>query len=332
MPAQVPHDQEVGIEPHLVDDAQLIIEPFADLLAVGAVPITKSGSLLAQIAEIGLGCEPIRDREIGQMVVLEAQVYVAALGDEQCIAQGFRDFGKELAHLGRCAQVVRIVRHAHAVGFREQGLGLDGEQDILQAGIVLVDVMDIVGGDVFCRITRPHLDQLAVQVSDLFDVMLLKFHKEAVGAEDIVIPVHPADRFLRVIVQQCPRDLGGHASGCADDPFGVGCQKVMVDAGIIVKAIELGCGGNLEQVFVACLVFGEQKKMKGRAIEFGVAVGHPPRSHVRLYPNDRMNILFPGCIVKVDHAEHRAVVRDRHMLHTQLLHTLHQLLDIGEAV
>ena len=46
-------------------------------------------------------------------------------------------------------------------GSVKKRVGLDGEQNILQARIILIDVMHIVGGDVFRRIARAHLQQLA---------------------------------------------------------------------------------------------------------------------------------------------------------------------------
>ena len=62
--------------------------------------------------------------------------------------------------------------------------------------------MDIVRGNIFRRVARPHLDQLAVQVSDLFDIVLLQFHEEAVFAKDIVIPVHAPHGFFGFVIQQ----------------------------------------------------------------------------------------------------------------------------------
>ena len=46
-PAQVPDDEEIGSEAHLVDDAQLIIEAGADLRAAGAFPVPELQALLA---------------------------------------------------------------------------------------------------------------------------------------------------------------------------------------------------------------------------------------------------------------------------------------------
>ena len=48
-----------------------------------------------------------------------------------------------------------------------------------------------------------------------------------------------------------------------------------------------------------------------------------------------MTGLTPGLVgglVEVDHAEHRAVIRDRHRRHVHLLDALHQLLDVAESI
>ena len=48
--AQVPDDQEVGIESHLVDDAQFIIESFLDLWAGGVILVTFLRPFLTQVS------------------------------------------------------------------------------------------------------------------------------------------------------------------------------------------------------------------------------------------------------------------------------------------
>ena len=115
-------------------------------------------------------------------------------------------------------------------------------------------------------------------------------------------------------------------------PFGVSRQKVLVDARIIVEAVQLRGRGDLEQVLVAGLIFSQQKQVRGGAVEFGVAVLHAARRHVGFQPDDRLDPLAFGSLVKIDHPEHRAVVRDGHRGHVHLLDALDQLLDIREAV
>ena len=67
-------------------------------------------------------------------------------------------------------------------------------------------------------------------------------------------------------------------------------------------------------------------------VKFGVAILHPPRGHVGLHPDDRLNPCLGGRVVEIDHPEHRAVVGDRHSRHVQFLDAFHQLLDIREAI
>ena len=81
------------------------------------------------------------------MIPLGAQVNVAAFSDEQGVAQSLRALGKEGCHLLRTAEVVGVAGHLHAVGVAQQCAGLDGEHDVLVAGIGPFNVMHIIGGD-----------------------------------------------------------------------------------------------------------------------------------------------------------------------------------------
>jgi hypothetical protein len=99
------------------------------------------------------------------------------------------------------------------LGSLKRGVGLDRQQNILQARIILVDVMHVVGGDILARIPRAQfLSSFLFRVGDLFDVVLLQFHKEAVAAEDLVIPVPFFHGFFRVFIQQRARNLRRHTA------------------------------------------------------------------------------------------------------------------------
>ena len=129
---------------------------------------------------------------------LEAKVDIAALRYQQGIAQCFRHLPEQLCHFMRGAQVVRAIRHAHPVWVTQQRIGLDGQQDILQPPVFGIDVMHIIGCDVFGGITRSQLDQLAVHLGDLFEIVLLQLDEEAVRSEHVVIPVRTPDSFSLV--------------------------------------------------------------------------------------------------------------------------------------
>ena len=106
----------------------------------------------------------------------------------------------------------------------------------------------------------------------------------------------------------------------------------MVNARIVIEAIELRGGGNLEQVFVARLIFGKQKQVRRCSVEFGVAVAHRPRRHVRFHADDRLDPLVGRGFVKVHHPEHRAMIRDSDRVHFQFLYALDEFLDVRETI
>ena len=330
--AQVPDDEEVGVEAHRVDDAQLVLESFADLGAGRPLPITATQPLVAERAHVRLRGESLRDGKFRKVVALERQVHIATLGDEQGVAEGLGHLGEDATHLLRRAQVVGRVGHPHAVFVVQVRAGLDGEQDVLIFVIVRLDVVHVVGGDVFGAVARAHFDQFAIQFEDLGDVVLLQFEEETVGTEDIVIPVDAAEGFFGLFLENGNGNLGGHTTRGGDQPFGVCGQEVVVNARMVVHALQLRGGGDLEQVAVARFVFREQEQVRGLFIELCVAVFHAARRHVGFQPDDGLDPVGDGGVVEFDHPKHRAVVGDGDRGHVHLLDALRQLLDIREAV
>ena len=209
---------------------------------------------------------------------------------------------------------------------------LDGEQNILVFVIVWFDVVDIVGGDVFGAVARTQFHQFAIQFEDFGDVVLLQFEEEAVGAEDIVIPVDAADGLFGFFLEDGLRDLGGHATRGGDQPVRVRGQEVMVNARMVVHALQLRGGGDLEQVAVARLVFRKQEQVRGFLVELRVAVFHAARRHVGFQPDDGFDPVGFGGVEEFDHPKHRAVVGDGDRGHAHLFDALRQLLDVREAV
>ncbi len=112
--AQIPHDEEVGVEAHLVDHLQLVVQALADNRLFRPFAVAPDEARLAQLAQVALRSIAIRYLEMGQVIALETQVELAALVDQQGVGDGFGRLGEERRHLLRAAQVVRVVGHAHA--------------------------------------------------------------------------------------------------------------------------------------------------------------------------------------------------------------------------
>ena len=109
-------------------------------------------------------------------------------------------------------------------------------------------------------------------------------------------------------------------------------QEVVVDARVVVEALQLRGAGDPQQVLVAGLVLGQQQQVERALVQLRVAVRHAARRQVGLDADDGLDALLDGLGVELDDAMHRAVVGERNGRHRQLAGAPHQLLEIAEAV
>jgi hypothetical protein len=129
---QIPYNQEVGIETHLVDDAQLIIEPLSDLIVVESIRIAPAESLFTLMPQIARRNIPVGNLEIWKAISLEIQIHLASLGDPQSVLDRLWDLVEQRLHLLRRSEVIRRIGHAHPIGVGLDGAGLDAKQDVLE--------------------------------------------------------------------------------------------------------------------------------------------------------------------------------------------------------
>ena len=180
--------------------------------------------------------------------------------------------------------------------------------------------------------SRAQLEQRLVDVLQLGDVVLLQLDEEVVAPEDVVIPGQLAPGGIDIVLLDQARDLGRHAAGGGDQPLGMPGQEGMVDAGIIVEALQLGGAGDLQQVVVAGLVLGQQQQVGGLLVFLRIALAHAARRHVGLQPDDRLDPRGLGGVEELDHPEHGAVIGEGDGGHAHLGGALGQLLEVAEAI
>ena len=75
------------------------------------------------------------------------------------------------------------------VRIAQQRAGLDGQHDILVAGIGAFDVMHIIGGDEIGVIALAQFKQGLVDRHQFGNIMTLQFKEEVIRPESLVIPV-----------------------------------------------------------------------------------------------------------------------------------------------
>ena len=91
---QVPHNKEVGREPHVADDLELVVEPLHHFGGDGHA-IALFGALDAQVAQIGRGSDLVGRAlelvgywELGEAGGAELDLDVGPLCDEEGVVAG----------------------------------------------------------------------------------------------------------------------------------------------------------------------------------------------------------------------------------------------------
>ena len=102
----------------------------------------------------------------------------------------------------------------------------------------------------------------------------------------------------------------------ADDALGVLGHQLLVHAGPVVEALEMGGRDEAQEVAVSGLVAGQQREVVVLLLVLaGGAVEARARRHVGLDADDGLHARGPAGLEEAERAEHGAVVGDGHRRH-----------------
>ena len=178
---EVRDNEKIIHKPHLLDDAELIIQLGVDFRTVG---IADGKAALTELAQVGgaVGLA-LRQAETGQVVVAEFEIVMAAVGDEVCIVRGLGKTREKTAHLRFALQVEFLGLEAHAVGLVDGFSGLDAHEHVLIIGIGLLKIMGVVGHDERDAGLPAEGDETLGDALFLGDAVVLDLKKEVLAEE-----------------------------------------------------------------------------------------------------------------------------------------------------
>jgi len=319
---EVGHDQEVVSEPHLFDHVQLVVQLLAVLRPV-AVPLDEP--LIAQLPQIRGGVVALRQLEFRQVVLAEGELQLAhvcdALGVGHCVGVP----RKQRLHLLRGPQIEVLGLVAHPVLVIHGLARLDAQKHIVALGVLLPEIVGIVGTHQRNARLVVEPQQLPVHLGLVGDTVVLQLQIKAVLTEDVP---HGQGVFLRpviVTVQYSAGDLTGQTSRQRNKALGVFPQQVHVDTGLDVKAFGECLTHHIGQIPIACLVLAQQHQMAALRIELVLLIEAGPPRHIHLAPDDGMDALLFAGAVEVNNAVHHTVIRDGHRVLPHLLYQRRQI-------
>ena len=328
---EIPDNEEVAVVAHAMDDAELVFKSLAHLFR--NLPVAARQVLLAEVAQIRfiVGIRR-RDRVVRQLQLAEGEVDLAARGNLLGVGDGLRKIRKECRHLLRRFQIVVVAREAHAVGIVERLVHLDAEQDVVELAVLAVHVMQVVRRDEPDIVLLRKLDECGVCLALLRQAVVLHLEEKIIAPEDLEVFAHERIGMLHIVLQDGARYLAGNAGRQADDALVILAQEILVDARLVVHALDVGQRDELDEIAVARLVLREQDQVViAHTIDLAVFLARA-RGHVDLAADDGLHALLLGFLVEIDDAVHGAVIGDGDAVHAELFRRLDELLDAARTV
>ena len=255
------------------------------------------------------------------MTRFKIKLDITSLGNCQSIVTSLGRLGKKLAHFTGTLKI-NVVWINHSAGIIELLAGAYGTKTIVGLMIVLLQKMHIV---------RRHQAEahLLRQINQSFPdtrivtFMILYLDKEPVGPEDFEKTFRrKACRFF-IAVGNISRNLAFYTCRGADQTFVKLGQDFLIYSRAIVKALKITGACQFDQILIAGIVFGQKNQMVCRIGNAGFRpVTSAAGRNISLDAKHRFDVSGDRLCIKLNSAEHIAMVCYRHSLHFEFLATL----------
>ena len=186
----------------------------------------------------------------------------------------------------------------------------------MRLGVLLHRVVEVVRRDERDAEGSGERDLFREHAALIGDAVILELHEEPVGTEDVAVAPRGLLGSAILPGEQQRRQLARQTSREADDAFRVLGEELLVHAGPVVEALEIGRGHELQEVAVPGLVLGEQREVVVLLLVLARVPLEPrPRRDVRLDADDRLDARGAPGLEEAERPEHGSVIRHGHRRH-----------------
>ena len=300
---EVPHNEVILHKSHFRHDFQLI---------VGSLPYFRRNFFVASF-------QPLFQKVLQKFVRRHAVVrlvrrqqglflyaHVALFGDFKRVFQSLRHIGKFFRHFVVIFEIKLRAFKAHPTGVVEKLARLYAKQNILHFGVGLFKIMHVVCSHKLHAELFGYLNQLRHDVNFVRYSVVLQFYV-IIFPEQLLVLLDKLPRFLPHAVAQQTGKLPRNAGGQTDKPLAVLTQSLEVYARLVIITVDKAYGIELDEIFVARIVFGNKHEVVELPLYVSAFDGQVVR-HIKLAADNGLYSLFLCQTIKVIGAVHIPVV------------------------
>ena len=338
---EILHDEEIVDEPGFLNNPDFIIEAFSHLFfdvrlrlveVFNRIKLLQSGNTdRHQIILLAFIFRRNSKHRKMQRRIFENKLHVTAAGDFDGVGQRLRMVREQPLHFRAALHIKLIAGIAHPVRVAHQITVLEADQYIMRIAVFLLDVMHIVGRHQRQTGALGHFDNMLISRSLLGNAVILNFEEKIARPEDFGIFLRQRHRFINRSLGAGFRDLAFQTGRQTDQPLAVLPENLLIDARLIMEALQMADGNQMHQIIVALVILRQQNQMQIIGLS-AVAMIHPFAGDVHFATDDRLNACFLSLLIKIDHAVQHAVIGNRQMLLPQLLGHLNGIRHLARTI
>ena len=198
----------------------------------------------------------------------------------------------------------------------------------MRVRIAFIDVMNIIRCDELQPEFLRELDQLLVDLRLFRNAVILQFKEKIFRAQRLFEPVHCAARPVNLILHDQIRYFAGETARHGNQAFLVRGENFFINARLVIIALQVRGGRELDKIFVASLVLREQTEMMidiaSATSTAGFLFQPAAGCDVNLAADDGLDAFRARSLIKINRAVHRAVVGDGERGKFQFMRLVHQ--------
>ena len=278
--------------------------------------------------KVAARCVALRHFEFRKRVRNMFDLDVAAGGDVESPSERVRNFAEDLGHLLSGFEIELVCGELHAMRIAHGLAGLNAEQELLGVGILVMQVVTIVGGDEGNARFLGEAEQIPVDTYLDGQALVLDFEEEVALAEDVAEAVGIFAGLVEFFFDHAFGHGTTQTGGKGDEPFAVLAEEFIVDAGLVVEAFQETSGDEFDQIAVAFEGFAEKNEVIGATsagLEVVAVLGDGPGllspfeaaalGNVDFTADDRLDVALGGLIEEIGSGKEVAMVGDGHSGH-----------------
>ena len=286
------------------------------------VRITFFQAIKAKLIQIFPGSISLRHVIFRQFGNTEFNLHITTVRNLLCILKRLQCIWKQLPHLFLRLNIILTALIPHTVFIFQFLSSLDTQQNIMWLYIFGIGIMYIIRRNKLNSRLLSHTKERLIHDLLFLHPMILQFQEKISFSKNVLIPKCRCLSFFIHPTQDILLYLTGQTCTERNDPFMKFLQYFNIYPRFIIITFRKSSGYDLHQIVISDIIFCQKYQMVVTVITASdsLFIESGSRCNIDLAPENRFDSCCFCRTVKINHAIHHTMIRNRHTVHPKFFY------------